>query len=264
MYDPDYSFLYFKKARANELKEQILIGKNSVVEAFDSGVEIAKVYLNKDLRGDVEVTIRKLCKSNDIPISKVPANKINEMSRNKDHQGVIAFVSPIRYQQLEDILPYVYDQGEMPLILLLDGVSDVRNLGAISRSALVMGVHAIVFAAKESARITEYAIKSSAGAILKIPMCRVKNIQSSIEYLQQSGVTVLATNLSAEDKISDVDMTAPIAIIMGSEDTGLGPHILRIVDHQVIIPQAGDFDSLNVSVATGIMLYEVTRQRMVN
>jgi 23S rRNA (guanosine2251-2'-O)-methyltransferase len=243
------------------LKDQILIGRNPVVEAFDSGVELEKVYLNKELRGEVEVTIRKLCKEHEIPLSKVPASKINDMAGNRDHQGVVAFISAVEYQDLENILPFIYEKGETPLILMLDGVSDVRNLGAIARSAYVMGVHSIVFSAKDSARITEYAIKSSAGAILKIPLCRVKNIQESIRYMQSFGVNVIATHLGATETISVVNMSIPIAIIMGSEDKGLRPHIMRLVDTQVIIPQATDFDSLNVSIATGIILYEVVRQR---
>lgn len=243
-------------------KEQILIGRNPVVEAFTAGTELAKVYLNKELRGEIEKTIRKLCKEYQIPLAKVPSSKLNDMAPHRDHQGVVAFISPIRYQELENIIPHLYDQGRVPLILILDGVSDVRNLGAIARSAYVMGVDAIVFAIKESARITEYAIKSSAGAILKIPLCRVKNIQHSIQYLKDFGISVVATHLNDEhQRVDQVDFTGPCAIVMGSEDKGLGPHIIRQVNKTVVIPQVGDFDSLNVSVATGIVLYEVLRQR---
>lgn len=243
------------------MKDQVLIGKNSVIEAFSSGKGIEKIYMDRTLKGEVEIAIRKLSTTHKIPLSKVPVSKVNDYAGTKNHQGVIAFVSPIEYQRVEDVLPLVYEKGETPLFVLLDGVSDVRNLGGIARSAWVMGAHALIYAAKDAARINEFAIKSSAGALLKIPVCRVTNIQDSISYLKESGVQILATSLDAASQVSDVDMTLPTAIIMGAEEKGLGKHILRLSDQNIIIPQASDFDSLNVSVATGVVLYEINRQR---
>lgn len=245
------------------MKDQILIGKNSVIEAFHSGKTIEKIYMDRALKGEVEIAIRKLSTQHKIPLAKVPVSKINDLAHNKQHQGLIAFVSPIQYQKVEDILPMIYDKGEMPLFVMLDGVSDVRNLGGIARSAWVMGAHALIYAARDAARINEFAIKSSAGALLQIPVCRVPNIQDSIQYLKESGVQILATALDASVPIGNVDMTGPTAIIMGAEEKGLGKHILRLADQNIIIPQQNNFDSLNVSVATGVALYEINRQRSI-
>jgi 23S rRNA (guanosine2251-2'-O)-methyltransferase len=178
------------------------------------------------------------------------------------HQGVAAFMALVEFQSVEAILPFLYEQGETPLLLLLDSITDVRNFGAICRSAECMGVQAVIIPQAGSAPANEEAMKASAGALAKIRLCRVKSLFTTVEWLQQSGVQVVATALTNHSlPLYDVDFTVPTAILMGSEGDGLHPKFLKMADAVIKIPQATDFDSLNVSVATGIVLYEAVRQR---
>ena len=167
----------------------------------------------------------------------------------------------VDYQQLDELVPYLYEQGKTPLLLILDRITDVGNFGAISRSAEVLGADVIIFPARESAQLNADAVKRSSGALLRIPLCREKDLAASVRYLQQSGILVIAADEKAKTSIQDIDFKKPVAIIMGSEGEGIAPDLLRKVDEIVFIPQAGKMDSLNVSVAAGIILYEVQRQR---
>lgn len=219
-----------------------------------------KVILQQGVRGDFERSLRLLTKKMNIPLQVVPKERLNKWTRG-NHQGVVGLLSPIRYYQLEDVLPGLYEQNQAPLLLLLDGVTDVRNLGAIARSAECLGAHALVVPRKGSALINAEALKTSAGALTKIPVCREQSLASAVKWLRLSGVRIFASDLKAKKRLQDIDWTGPSAILIGSEGRGINPALSREADEQFVIPQIGTTDSLNVSVATGIMLYEVLRQR---
>ncbi len=241
-------------------KDQFIFGKHPVVEAIQSGQYLEKVWLQIGMKGEFVSEIRSLCKKHGIPNQMVPKEKLNKVTRN-NHQGIIAFVSLIPYYKLEDILPQIYEKDELPLILVLDAVTDVRNFGAIARSAEVFGAHAIVIGKKNAARINSEAMKTSAGALSKIPVCRESSPMAALEYLKLSGVTIASSDLKATQSIEAIDFTSPIAILVGSEGRGVHYTLSEMADEQFIIPQKGTTDSLNVSVATGIILYEASKQR---
>ncbi len=242
------------------MSNNLVFGRHPVIEAINSGKTVDKVLLQQDAAGEMAREIRKLCKSKFIPLQMVPKERLNRFAGG-NHQGVMCWLSLIEYQKLADILPAIYEKSEVPLILLLDGVTDVRNFGAIARSAEVLGAHAIVIPRKKSAQITPDAIKTSAGALLEIPVCREPSIIASIEFLQQSGVQVFASDLKSRRELKAIDFSIPCALVIGAEDRGVSRSLLQIVDRTFLIPQVGKTDSLNVSVATGIMLYEAMKQR---
>ena len=246
------------------MKEEntLIYGRHPVADAIRSGKPFEKVMMQQGLRGEAEIEIRKLAKEYNIPLSIVPREKMSKMANGGNHQGILGFLPLIEYQRLEDILPFVFEKGETPLLILLDNVTDVRNFGAIARSAEVMGVHAIIVPQNGSALINGDAMKSSAGALSRLPVCREKTLSSVLDYLAQSGVRVVASDLGAKNKVFDVDFSFPTAILMGSEGEGVNRALLRRADETFIIPQVGTTDSLNVSVATGVILYEVLRQRL--
>lgn len=240
----------------------MIYGRHPVVDAIKAGKPFEKVMLLQGTTGETEIELRKICREYDIPLSMVPREKLNKMAaRGANHQGVIGFLSIIEYQSIENILPFIFEKGETPLLLLLDNVTDVRNFGAIARSAEVMGVHAIVVPHKGGALINADAMKASAGALSKIPVCREKTLSAVLDYLGSSGVSVVASDLKAEKQLFDIDFTVPTAILIGSEGEGVNGNFLRRSDETFKIPQVGTTDSLNVSVATGIILYEVVKQR---
>jgi 23S rRNA (guanosine2251-2'-O)-methyltransferase len=195
-------------------------------------------------------------------MQKVPLERIDRITR-KNHQGVIAFTSAITYQKLENIVPLLYEEGKIPFILLLDGVTDVRNFGAIARTCEVAGVDAIVIPERGSVSVNADAIKTSAGALHSIPVCREKNLKEAILFLKNSGIKVVAATEKAASFYTETDLSLPVAIVMGSEDMGVAPEHLRICDELVRIPQSGTIQSLNVSVAAGVLIYEVVRQRRI-
>lgn len=240
--------------------KNLIFGRHPVIEAIRAGKTIDKVLIQQDVVGHFAKEVRQLCKQYSIPLQMIPKDRMNRIVRG-NHQGIIGWLSLISYHKLSDVLPFVYEQGQIPLFLLLDGVTDVRNFGAIARSAEVFGVQAIIIPKKKSAQITPEAIKTSAGALLEIPICREASIIGAVEYLQQSGVQVFASNLEGDKHIDKLDFSVPTAIIMGAEDRGVSPSILKKVNESFIIPQTGKTDSLNVSVATGVILYEIMRQR---
>lgn len=239
----------------------IIFGKNAVTEAFHAGMDIEKVFVLNNMRGEFEVQIRNLCKDNSVPLAKVPEVKLNELSKNKVHQGVVALISPIKYYDYKDIVAGAFEQGKVPLMIILDGVTDVRNIGAIARSAYYFGVDGLIISGNFAGRINEDTVKTSAGAILSLPVCRVSSLLNLVSDLQSLGLKVLATSLKDGIPTENADLKEPLAIILGAEDKGLHYKVLEIVDESIKIPSYNDFDSLNVSVAAGVLLYECTRQR---
>ncbi len=249
--------------REEKPNTEILYGRHPVVEALENARTIEKVILSNAIRGEFEKRLRFLCKEANVPMQVVPIEKLNSITR-KNHQGVLAFVSPIQYYELEDMLPMIYDKGETPLFILVDGVTDVRNLGAIARSAEAAGAHALVLPKKGSAQINEEAMKSSAGALNMLHVCRVNSLMHAVEYLQLNGIKVVAADLKGEKMLYDVDLDCPLAIVMGDEAKGVNRMLLETVNEYFKIPMRGQTDSFNVSVATGIILYEVMRQQLKN
>jgi len=239
----------------------LIYGHHPVVEAINAGLPVEKVLFQQGLRGELEKEIRHLTKAHDIPLQVVPVEKLNKLVRG-NHQGVVAWTALVAFQNLEDVLPAIIARSETPLLLLLDSITDVRNFGAICRSAECAGVHAVVVPQSGSAPANEDAMKASAGALARIRLCRVRSMYSTVEWLQQSDVQVVATALSDRSKpIFEVDFSGPTAILLGPEGEGLAHKLIRMSDEVARIPQATDFDSYNVSVAAGIALYEVLRQR---
>jgi 23S rRNA (guanosine2251-2'-O)-methyltransferase len=239
----------------------IIFGKNAVAEAFNAGMDIEKVFVLSNMKGEYEVQIRNLCRDHSVPLAKVPEVKLNELSKYKVHQGVVALISPIKYHEYKDIISAAVDAGQTPLMIILDGVTDVRNVGAISRSAYYFGAHGLIISGNFAGRINEDTVKSSAGAILSLPVCRVSSLLHLVSDLQSLGLKVVATSLKDAVSPEDADLKEPLAIILGAEDKGLHYKVLEIVDEAIKIPSYNDFDSLNVSVAAGVLLYECTRQR---
>lgn len=241
-------------------RKQWIFGRHPVLEALSGGQAIEKVWLQQGTRGDLEKQLRHLCREHKVPMTFLPKERISKLVKG-NHQGVVALMAAAAYQNLENILPFVYEQGDIPLILLLDGVTDVRNFGAIARSAELCGVHAIVIPSKGSAGLTGEAVKTSAGALNRIPVCRVKSLVSTISYLQESGLKVLASDLSGEQFLHDFDLQDPLALVLGSEGEGISKGVAKAADACFKIPQLGTLNSFNVSVANGIMLYETMQQR---
>ena len=238
----------------------LIFGRHPVLDALKAGQNFDKLFLQRGLRGNYEEEIFKRARLLDIPVQVVPKEKLNRMTGG-NHQGVIGLLSLVSYYKLEQLLPLIYEQSDIPLIVLMDGITDVRNFGAIARTAECLGAHALVTPAKGAAAINAEAIKSSAGALLQLPVCREKSIAVAIDILKMSGIQVFASDLSAKRTIQAIDFTGPTAIILGSEGKGIHPKLRSMADETFIIPQYGKTDSFNVSVAAGIILYEVSRQR---
>lgn len=243
-----------------ENENNTIYGIHSVTEAINSGKEINKVLVQKDLKSEAINNILGLCKAKFIQIQYVPREKFF-MFKNKNHQGVCAFVSPIIYHSLEQLIPTWFEQGIDPFVLVLDRITDVRNLGAIARTALCSGINAIVVPFTDSAPVNDDAVKTSAGALLKIPVCREKHLKTTIEYLNQSGFTTVACTEKASNTLSQTDFRGPLAIVMGNEEKGISPDIIKRCTHLARIPMDMGVASLNVSVAAGIAMYEAICQR---
>ncbi|MBU8891253.1 MAG: 23S rRNA (guanosine(2251)-2'-O)-methyltransferase RlmB [Bacteroidales bacterium] len=241
--------------------KDFIFGIRAVIEAIKSGKQIDKLMIRSGLKGELIFELMAVIKELQIPFQYVPNERINRVTM-KNHQGVLAFISPIEFQNIENILPSLFEAGKNPLFVILDKVTDVRNFGAITRTAECAGVNTIIIPEKGSAQISGDAVKTSAGALLKIPVCRVKNLSETIKFLQQSGIQIIAATEKAEDFYYKVDFSIPTAILMGAEDKGVDMEYLRIADKMVKIPVLGEIDSLNVSVAASIMIYEAVKQRI--
>lgn len=242
-------------------KTENIFGIRACIEAIKANKEIDKVLLKKGSRGDLFYELFDLIKEKNIPFQYVPIQKLNRITQ-KNHQGVIAFISSIEYQNIENILPQLYEQAKVPLLLVLDKVTDVRNFGAIARTAECAGVNAIIIPLKGSALINSDAVKTSAGALHTMPVCRVGSLKETIVFLKQSGIQIVAANEKSDKYYYDVDFKLPSAIVMGAEDKGISNDILNLSDKIVKIPIVGNIESLNVSVATSIIVYEAVKQRI--
>lgn len=242
------------------MKGNKIYGINPVSEAIESGKTIDKMMVQKGLKGDSAQVLLKKARDLNIPTQYVPVQKLNRLMSG-NHQGVIAFLSPIDFYSIENVLPSIYEQGKNPLFLILDRVSDVRNFGAIARTAQCCGVDAIIIPEKGAAAINEDAVKTSAGALFKIPVCRERNLAKTIEFLQLSGIQVIAASEKSEKNIYQTDLGKPLALLMGNEGEGIAPELIKKSDEVVHLPILSDMDSLNVSVACGALLYECIRQR---
>lgn len=249
-------------SRPTRENNQMIFGIRAVIEAIRSGKEIESLYLQRGIGGGLLGELKELLGEYGIAAQQVPVEKLNRITQ-KNHQGVIAIISPIVYQKIENIIPEIFEKGQVPLLLVLDGITDVRNMGAIARTAECAGVHAIIIPAKGSAQINADAIKTSAGALYKIPVCRHDNFMQTVRFLQESGLQLVACTEKTTDDIYAPDYTSPTAIILGSEEDGIRNELIRIADHLAKIPMFGEIESLNVSVSTGVILYEAIRQRQV-
>ncbi len=241
-------------------KETYIYGLRPVIEAIKSGKEFEKVMLQKNLKGEIFRELFALIKETEIPFQFVPVEKLNHLSR-QNHQGVIGFVSEITYQKAEDLVPAVFERGQTPLFLILDRITDVRNFGSIVRTAECAGAHGVIIPAKGSASINSDAIKTSAGALYKLPVVRSNNLKDTIRLFRESGLKIIAATEKSDLNYSKTDLTGPFALIIGSEGEGIAEEYLRMTDVTVQIPLFGEIESLNVSVATGVILFEAMRQR---
>lgn len=241
-------------------KESGIFGLRPVMEAIESGKTIDKLFVQKGLQGEIFSELRRLIRDYDIPTQYVPVEKLNRLTR-KNHQGVFAFISPIEFHSIENLLPQIYEQGKNPFLLILDRVSDVRNFGAIARTAECVGVDAIIVPQKGSASVNADAVKTSTGALYNIPICKESNLKKAIQFLQNSGIQIVSATEKAADYIYDADFSVPVAVMMGSEEDGISNDLLKVSDKIVKLPMVGKTSSLNVSVACGVFLYEVVRQR---
>ncbi|NNF81618.1 MAG: 23S rRNA (guanosine(2251)-2'-O)-methyltransferase RlmB [Flavobacteriaceae bacterium] len=244
------------------MKEQLQIfGIRAVMEAVHSGKSIDKVFIQKGLRGQLIHQLEKLLREEGISCSYVPIEKLDRLSK-QNHQGVVARISPVTFQSLDDVITKALDGEKTPLFIILDQVSDVRNFGAMVRTAECTGVQGIIVPKSGGASISGDTIKTSAGAIFKVPICKVDHIKDAIYYLQSSGIKIVAATEKTNKLIYDVDFTKPTALIMGSEEKGIASSVLKLVDECVKLPLMGEIESLNVSVACGAVLYEIVRQRL--
>lgn len=239
--------------------DNIIYGHHPVVDAIKSGTTVEKLLLQQGTRGEIEKTVRSLSKTYNIPVQHVPKEKMNRLVKGENHQGLIAYISQLTYHKLEELLPKLQAKKENPLLIMLDGVTDVRNFGAIARSAEAFGADAIIVATSSAAKINDIAMKTSAGALAKIPVCRENSLMKTTELLQMNDFQVVASDLKGTTSLKDINFKFPTTVVMGAEDKGVNRALLRIVDERFIIPMNGTTDSFNVSVATGIILYEACR-----
>jgi len=238
-----------------------IFGLRAVIEAVNSGESIDKVFLQKGLKGELYNELESLLHKQSINASYVPVEKLNRLTKN-NHQGVVANISPIMFHDLDTLVLNTIESGNTPFFLLLDQISDVRNFGAIIRTAECTGVHGIIIQKKGGAPVNGDTVKTSAGAVFKVPICKVDHIKDAMFHLQASGIKVIAATEKTNNAVYDVSFKEPCAVIMGSEDRGISPSILKLVDDKARLPLLGDIASLNVSVACGVFLYEVVRQRL--
>ncbi|WP_198540579.1 23S rRNA (guanosine(2251)-2'-O)-methyltransferase RlmB [Capnocytophaga sp. H2931] len=242
-------------------KDYQIFGIRAVIEAITAGKTVDKVFVQKGLKGSLFQELQVLLQKEQIMISYVPVEKLNRLTK-KNHQGVVANVSPVEYHDFENLVINTIESGVTPLFLVLDHLSDVRNFGAIIRTAECTGVSGIIIPKRGSVSVTADTVKTSAGAVFKVPICKVDNLRDAIYYLQGSGIKTVVATEKTDQQIYDVTMTEPLAIIMGAEDVGVSPALLKLSDEKAKLPMLGDISSLNVSVACGVFLYEVVRQRL--
>ena len=242
-------------------KTQYIYGIHAVIEALEAGKDIDKILLSKTLNDETAKEISERARQLRVPVQRVPVQKIDRITR-RNHQGVLALMAAVTYYRVEDLVPQMFDEGENPFIVVLDGVTDVRNFGAVARTCECAGVSAIVIPDRESVSVNADAVKTSAGALNYLPVCRERNLVNAVKFLRDSGFKIVGTSDKKQVAYTKADYTGPVAIVLGSEDKGISPEIMKLCDTQVLIPEFGHINSLNVSVAGGIMIYEVVRQRL--
>jgi 23S rRNA (guanosine2251-2'-O)-methyltransferase len=242
-------------------KSQLIIGRQPLMETIRSGRAVDKILLQRNTAGESIAEIRQLAREYNIPVQVVPVEKLDSLTR-ANHQGVIAFAGLVQYMDLQQVIDHVVGVGGTPLFMMLDGVTDVRNIGAIARSALCCGAQALVIPDKGTGALNEEAMKSSAGALERIHICRVASLLKAVDTLHLNGIRVFTSEMNAPKKVFELPLTEPCCIVMGSEDKGVQAYIRKAADEHFTIPMTGDFDSLNVSVAAGIILYEAMKHRL--
>jgi 23S rRNA (guanosine2251-2'-O)-methyltransferase len=245
----------------NNKSSSLIIGRQPVIEALEAGRAIDKILLQANASGDIIGKIRQLAKKHNIPVQVVPAEKLFSYTR-ANHQGTIALAAVVRYMELQQVIDLVVSSGEIPLFLMLDGVTDVRNIGGMARSAVCCGAQAIIIPDKGVGALNEEAVKASAGALEKIHVCRVTSLLKAIDDLHLNGIRVFVSAMNADNSLPQLNLTGPSCIVMGSEQKGVQPYISKAADELFFIPMPGKFDSFNVSVAAGIILYEAMKQRL--
>ncbi|UOX34108.1 23S rRNA (guanosine(2251)-2'-O)-methyltransferase RlmB [Flavobacterium sediminilitoris] len=243
-------------------KENQIFGIRAIIEAIQAGKEIDKVFIQKESQGELMQELMKVMKKKNINFSYVPVEKLNRLT-SKNHQGAVATISPVSFHDIETLVTNILESGKTPLFLILDQLSDARNFGAIIRTAECTGVDGIIVQKQGSAPVNGDTVKTSAGAVFNVPICKVEHIKDAIYFLQASGIQTIAATEKTDNTIYDISFTEPTAIIMGSEDRGVNPSVLKIVDHKAKLPMYGTIESLNVSVACGAFLYETVRQRLI-
>ncbi len=252
-----------KEQQKDNEKDNLIFGLRPIIEAIRSGKEIDKLLIQSGLKGELVSQLMGLLKQHNVVFQYVPVEKLNRLTL-KNHQGVVGYISTITYQKIQDILPAIFEAGKTPLILILDRITDVRNFGAVVRTAECSGVDAIIIPVKGGAQINSDSMKTSAGALNTVPVCRENNLKETIEFLRESGLQVIACTEKTTDMYYSHDFTLPVAIIMGSEEDGVSYELLNASDALAKIPLLGEIASLNVSVAAGVILYEAVRQRLAN
>ncbi len=252
----------FQKSPNYQSLKNIIAGRNPVIEAMRAGQMIDKILLFKNASGESINEIRLLAKEQNVPVQFVPIEKLN-ITTNVQHQGVVAYKASVQYQDLQQVIDWVTEKGETPLFLMLDGITDVRNIGAMARSAVCCGAQALIIADKGMGALNEEALKSSAGALEKIQVCRVSNLLKAAETLHLNGIKICASEMKAKHKVYELELAAPCCFIMGNEEKGIQQSLSAAADETFTIPMSGDFDSFNVSVAAGIILYEAMKQRQI-
>ena len=241
-------------------EKEMIFGIRAVIEAIDAGKVLDKVLLRRDMSSAIGRELLLKLQGTSTPVQKVPVEKLNQFT-DKNHQGVIAFLSPIEFYPLENVVQSLYDEGKVPFLVVLDGITDVRNFGAIARTCVCAGVDAIVIGARGGTAINGDAIKASAGALHTLPVCKVENMQNALRYLRDSGLSIVAATEHTDKNYTEADMTVPLAIVLGNEEKGIYEENLKLCNEKVRIPMTGTIESLNVSVAAGVFIYEAVRQR---
>jgi len=244
----------------NTEEKNYIFGIRAIIEAVEAGKTIDKLFIQKGLHNDLFAELWTLVREKRINYKHVPLEKINRLTR-KNHQGVFAFISPIDFHNIEDVIPKLYEEGKNPLVLVLDRITDVRNFGAIARTAECAGVDTILIPEQNAAAINADAIKTSAGALHKVTVCRTWNLKLALQFMKDSGIQLIGCTEKTQDDMYKPNYTTPTAIIIGSEEDGVSPEFLKMCDSRAKIPMNGQIASLNVSVATGVILYEAIRQR---
>ncbi len=255
------SFRQTRPQQHRPKKSMLIVGRTEVIDALNQGVQLERIYTSATTSSDWLVELNRLAAEKLVPVNKVPVEKINSFNVS-NHGNCVALKARVQYQDLQQVISFVVEQGRTPLLLLLDGITDVRNIGAIARSAWCCGVDAIVIPDKGVGALNEDAVATSAGALEKIAICRVNSLMKAVDELHLNGIKVFASEMTASTNVFDLKLDEPCAIVLGSEDKGIYPALLKICDQSFKIPMPGDFESLNVSVAGGMILYEAVKQRM--